>query len=75
MKQIILLSGLLSASFFVFTSHDGLVMMFHLLMETHFDQVGTNHGYNIGATPTDDRFGVENMALYFDGADFVYFGR
>ncbi|MBK7127933.1 MAG: T9SS type A sorting domain-containing protein [Crocinitomicaceae bacterium] len=74
MKQIILLSGLLSASFSFSQVNDGLVMDVPFTYGNVFDQVGTNHGYNIGATPTDDRFGVENMALYFDGADFVYFG-
>lgn len=75
MKHIILLSGLLSASLSFSQVNDGLVMDIPFTYGNVFDQVGTNHGYNGGATPTDDRFGVQNMALYFDGADYVYFGN
>lgn len=39
-----------------------------------YDEVGDNHGTNNGAVTTQDRFGVDNMAYYFDGASYIVFG-
>ncbi|MBL7899794.1 MAG: hypothetical protein JNJ99_14740, partial [Crocinitomicaceae bacterium] len=52
---------------------NGLVMDVPFTYGNVYDQIGTNYGVNVGATLTQDRFGKENMALHFNGAEYVYF--
>lgn len=52
---------------------NGLVTKIPFTYGSVYDEVGTNHGFNVGATPIADRFGMENMAYYFNGSSYIYF--
>lgn len=52
---------------------EGLVMDVDFTYGSVYDKVGTNNGFVFGATPTEDRFGNENMAYQFDGNDYIHF--
>lgn len=45
----------------------GLISKYSFTNGSAFDEIGSNHGTVVGATPTTDRFGHANMAYSFNG--------
>lgn len=71
-KTILILSGMLALNVAHSQVEAGLISKYNFSFGSAFDEAGTNHGSIVGATPVADRFGINNMALNFNGtSDYV----